>query len=467
MFAVILGLASGLLRIQRPPKQTFFYLHHLILTGAVRGKMGFLGKILGSKPPQGATVQFSEMDAFVQKHVANQEQELRKTAAGKFSEIKHLLGEIKNSLGELESAEIEEKNQRLARIVTTSRNQMLKQLSALSVKLAPPESNDLDTIRNYCLASAEMLEREIKSFGKNIAYTGILLKEKIKKTGGHIKELNSIFLELKSELTSKNLIFLAPEVEELAELVTDKQSKIKSLEKNITALNSSINSQQEKQTLLNKELQSLETGAEFEALDSIRGKKSALLKQKQELKSNLINLFSSVDKPMKRFEKLVKETRIQMQPEKSAMLSEYIANPFIALKKDPKAEILKQVLSELKSAIAEGKVPMKEKEKEKRISALEELLKFDFFENVFWKLNKAESEFLALEKEEKEQGILSKISKKQAELAEVERQVQEKGSELNSAKDGIEKEEENIAMIKEKLTELLEQISGQQITLIL
>ena len=191
----------------------------------------------------------------------------------------------------------------------------------------------------------------------------------------------------------------------------------------------------------------------MQAVKSLEEEMVNLMNQKQDLKTEISGLILSIDRPMNRFKQLVDSGRWKLPAEEKEILNQFIVNPILALKKDPKAELFKKVLLEIRKAIEEGAVELKDKEKEKRLAAIQELINFDFFGKVFWKMNELQKKQIDLNKEleknvakkdiEKDHG---KIKETDNELGEIKSQIEEVTNEQDSVKKEIEKD---LIMVKE------------------
>ncbi|MBU2100121.1 hypothetical protein KKB11_02725, partial [Candidatus Micrarchaeota archaeon] len=150
--------------------------------------MGFLDKLFGGKKQEKTkTVEelkldFSEVTSFSESFYAKEFDEISKEIFSRFSEVKHLLKELELVLNELEKEKVsqDEGHKKLRKIVDTSKKTLIEKMRHLNSKLTPPNSADFIELNSYCDSSLKLLESEINSFGKNIAYTGIILKEQIK-----------------------------------------------------------------------------------------------------------------------------------------------------------------------------------------------------------------------------------------------------------------------------------------------
>ena len=379
---------------------------------------------MSSKEPKTQNLKISELSLKIEKTTSKQETQANQYFASKASEIKHLLKVLRKSLDDIENAEVPEGRARITKVVGTSKIQMIRQVNALISKIDVPNNIDVSSMKEYCINAHNTLNNESARIVKNTAYTGILLKEHVSKIGNYFKELNENFSEMKKYLDENNAIFLSADANQIIELINEKSGFLMECNKNKGKINNEMETLiQNKESLL-KEINGLESGPEMDEYEGIKERKAALYKEKQNLKTRIIDLMSNVNKPLKRFQKLTEINEIIIPNKLKEILNKYLSNSFSALKTDQKAENLKAILSEVIIAIESDIITFKDsKEKEKKLSAIKELIGFDFFENVFWELNKLESEINTVEKQESESAITEKINMKQMEKNQIERDI--------------------------------------------
>jgi hypothetical protein len=130
-----------------------------------------------------------------------------------------------------------------------------------------------------------------------------------------------------------------------------------------------------------------------------------------------------VDRPLQRFNQLVESGRWVLPSKEKEILGLFLTNPVLALKSDPKAELFKKVLAEVIKAIEDNSVELKEKEKEKRLEALQEIINFDFFGKVFWRMNELQRKQDELNKEISKSDAKKELEKMITEIGAGEKEI--------------------------------------------
>jgi hypothetical protein len=157
-----------------------------------------------------------------------------------------------------------------------------------------------------------------------------------------------------------------------------------------------------------------------------------LANEKQDLKLQISALLLNIDRPLGRYKQIVDSGRKKVSKEEKEMLDLFITNPILALKKDPKAELFKKILKDMKELVESGEIELKDKEKEKRLEALEEIIKFDFFGSVFWKMNELQKKQLDLNKTISTSAVKSDLEKEINKQKDFDKELTELNEKIGS-----------------------------------
>jgi hypothetical protein len=394
--------------------------------------MGVFGGIFGKKPKK-VQLRLEDSEGFLEKELSGKRKELLSGAGKKLAEIKHVLKETKSALGDLENAEAVSKTGRIDKIVSTAKGTALKQIGSLLDKLSPPNTLDIEEIRAYSNEAVFALQ-QAGHFGKNVAYAGISFRDEMKAVGENMKELSQEFASLQKLLKENRPVFLLQAFKKRLSEQRALENEASLQEKEIESLEKAAEANALEKSRLLSSLKKLREGPDFKAISRLNEHKAALFREKQKAKTGLLDLFAKIEKPLHRLDKAAKAGKFFLPKGLSEFLAELSVNPFVALKRDPKAEKIKAVLLETKKAINSGAVDLKEKEKEKKLAVLEEMLSFDFFTESFWKFNKIDSEILGVEKALKELPALSQEASLLGSLKALDEKQEKLESELEARK---------------------------------
>ncbi len=427
--------------------------------------MGFFGKIFSKKEQKPVQLHLAEVEQFFSNEVSGLDKQLQVDVAGKLAEVKHLLRELQSGLDHLSKSPIEAQNKKLQKIVETAKKNAERQLNSLIEKLQPPSTTDPIAIRQYSSNASSLLRREIQQFGKNIAYTSISFKSEIKQLGSTVKQLQDAFSSMQQMFSKAKPVFLLETIRAEVKRLEGKKAAIESLERELGKIQKGLSKAKEQVQQTEQNLVELKGSKQFKEIAELNGRKAALLREKQDAKSKTIDLFSKIDKPLNRLQKAAAAGKYVLPKELFVFLQAVITNPFNALKKDPKAVRLKQLLRETEKAIGRGVIELKEKEREKRLGALQEMLSFDFFGQIFWKFNSLDAELAALEKKLQQLPAGQKESELLRELSSAKKQAEEAAEELREKEAMLEDLQQQLSELKQKLQDSLQDATNRVIAL--
>ncbi len=428
--------------------------------------MGFFGRIFARREQKVLKLRLDEVESFLQNSTEKQGKQLEQGIAGKKAEIKHLLSELRAALGRLRNASVETENKRLQKIVETAKRNAERQLLSLIEKLQPPSSSDAEIVRKYCTEASILLQRELRVFGKNIAYTSVSLKQEVKQIGSVVKQIDSVFSEAQRLFDASEPVLLQQGVKKALDELREKVGHVSALSEEVGVLEKGLAEAEQRLKATQRNLDSLRQGKEFLQIKALNEKKSALLHQKQQAKTEVIDLFSKVEKPLHRMRKAANAGKFVLPKDIADFLNNVMLNPFNALKKDPKALKLKQLLQETEQAIGQGLIDFKEHEKEKRLSALREARSFDFFERVFWRFNQIDSQLAGIEGQLRHLPVVKKEAELLAQANEDRKRSAEKRAALEEKTALLRSESQQIPQLKQAVQNLLQDAAGKKIELV-
>jgi len=389
--------------------------------------MGIFSGIFGSKEKSSSAVEttLEYLPLLIEKDFSARRTILEEFVANKMAEIKYAHGKCTSQLVAIEKMELEDKpNARFNKAAATSKRQFDSQMQKLLQKLDPKDrGNTVDDARHYAGESYMLLFNEINSFRKNIAYTSVYLKDEMKVFGEALQEILNNLGAMNKEFEKEKELFQFENAKERIGKIIKMREIINDLEGQKIRL---AEEHKQKELALEKQktaISEMENGEGMKEMKSLEEEKVKLMGEKQDLKTEVLTLLASIDRPMQRFKALVDSGRWKLNDGHKEYLTALSTNPMLVLKGDPRAFTLKQILGELKKAIEEEKVELKDKEKEKRLSAIDEIMTFNFFEKVFWKLNEVQKKQVDIEKALLKSSAPKIIASEQKKATDLEREI--------------------------------------------
>lgn len=439
--------------------------------------MAFWKKLFGRKKPAGAeaedapkkrkTLKIADAERFLSESTKPEIKAIEKEAMSRLAEIKHNLKELSAQVSELKQKKLEtdEGNKRMRKIIATSRLELVAGMERLAEKLKPPETSNYSALKAYSLASLPFLQKEINAYGRNIAYTGILLKAEISHIGVIISELSTSFSSL-AELFRRSSLADAESARHLLSAFNAKSSEINESAERATALQKEIAALKAAKQSAANNVSELENSPEFSALQAMLGEKSKLIHEKSSAKERIIELLAPVEKPLRKLQNLARNGQYVLEASQPEALNAYISNPFTALDSDKDAGILKSLLAELKKLIADGKIALKEKETEKKVSAIEQLLSSNSLESAFLAYCEISAKISEIESAIPKSRISSSISSAGERLRNIEREITAKAYSLEQEKTRQAEAEKELSALKEALRQAVGKATNSEIELL-
>jgi hypothetical protein len=426
---------------------------------------GLFDKIFKKKEKEKIETSLELLPTIIQKNFEAKISELEMESAKRMSEIKYLHENIYTIINDIENKEMsEKKNARFDKAAETAKKQIVKQFKKTLDKIDPkPITNELNDVRAYANESYSLLINEVNSFRKVIAYTSVYLKDEMKELGNQIQEMVNKLNELRSLFEKNGSIFEFEKIKEKIKITKQHFEEIEKLEKQVQEITKEIEKRNEEIQKKEIEIKEMENSEELKKIKEIEEEISKANNEKQSLKLEVSSMLSTIDRPLQRFEGLIKSGRWKIDKEKEELLGDFMKNPLIALKRDINGKKFKEILEEILKAIEDEKIDLKEKEKEKRIDALQELINFDFFEKVFWKLNEIQKKQSELNKKMKENKSIQIINEKKEKKEKMKKEIEELRKEIEIEKNKIKEKNEKNEKNKAILEAFTEKTIGKQV----
>jgi len=418
--------------------------------------MGFLDRLRGGaqREPLLIELRLGEVQGFVEKKAGEKQYVIEKDMPARFSEIKHLIRETRGLLKDLEKTEISDAgNKRFRKAARTAKKDSIKKIDSVMHKIQPPFTTDAERIRSYCYESLSLLQEKIRSSSRSIAYTSVILKDVMKKIGRKIEALEHTFKSLVETIKNNTILF---EKNKVLELVSELEADFNEMNRGeaeraelLKALETLKAEKSRAEDVLHR-LMNSEASAELHGLE---GRRKALLLERLSIRNEMVNTVAGVARPIKKLDNLASHGKYFLEEDSKLAMGLFLKGPEVLFRQDQKAAKFKQLLRELKGAIAAEKLKLKPREREKKLEEIDFLLGFDFFSNFFWKENKLEKELNEISEKEKASEVKGEASLLKRTLLELEHD----SNEISSTIRELERKE---AALSEKNTASLEKLGS-------
>ncbi|MFH0714935.1 MAG: hypothetical protein V1847_04175 [Candidatus Diapherotrites archaeon] len=428
------------------------------------GISGFFKSVFGPSKESIVEVPAEKSLEEISEWLSAREKEERKKVVekmlSKLSQVRELLRRIGSAMGEVEKSDVsatsEKHDVRLRKIVGTSKDVFVNRMRAVIEKLEPPQSKEYSALQKYARESGFVLEREVNATWKNIAYTGILVENELKQVGGPLQELSKELKEFHQNFFQNQSLSSIENARQKATALLENRLELEEGKKELDSLEGKLSEQTKKVESLEEKLKALQNSEEIQSISTLKEQKSKLLTEKRELKARAVNVFTPLEKPLRKFQKMAEEEQVPLAKPDFQLLTSFNSDPFLALEHDSNFERLQKMTSQMLSLVEQGKIEFKdEKEKQKKLEAIKEAVHFDFSSNIFSKLGLIDAEIRKIDEKLSSQDALKTVQRSESELAEKKREIETVRAELNSAQRRIEELEITIQSRQNELKTVL------------
>lgn len=431
--------------------------------------MSFFKKLFGEKKKEivKKELKLGEVREYAHTKIEKKEAELKKELASQIAEVKHLIRELQNDIEGLgnKSVEVDEGNTRLRKVVVTSKENVERQMKNLLEKLSVPSTESVREMFDYCKNAKLAVEKELPSFRKSLAYTGILIKEELKKIGKHLQELHSILQKAVDGVKDSNVLGFSA-LEECVEKLGNEISEKESCGKKIVEIKENLGKLEQELIAVEKDVGKIQTGDDAKNLRKLQQEIEDLDKDAADVVSGISDLIAPAEKILKRMVQLSQSGKFPLNKEEEDAINKYMYEPATVMSADPKGEIIKRVASQAIKLVEDSTISVKEKEVEKRINAMRKLQEYDFFGNVFWKLNETQAKKDSLRKEISGFKVGKLISDKKEEVNEIENKIEQAKKIIEIEESKLGKINQAIEELKEKVEKTASKITNEEITIL-
>jgi len=212
-----------------------------------------------------------------------------------------------------------------------------------------------------------------------------------------------------------------------------------------------------------KNLKKLEGSDEWNRLNQLIERKKELDSQISEVRVNISQNFSKVEKPFKKFQHLVKVGKEEIDDKK--MLNRYLASPVDSLIETENFSFINSTLEKIKRSISSDAIDLKDKNKE--LSEIDFIINHNIFEELVTKYNSMIGEMKKLENDIIEQDVNKLKNEIESRIEQLNREAQEITTGIERNKRQIGKLEVSVQERKASLEIELIKLIGSKATITL
>ncbi len=430
--------------------------------------MNFLEKLFGKKEvveetPVKINLNFSETDAWFESETTGFLDSINQATKNSFEQIESILKELNNNLKNLEKAKPEEIiDTRAKKFSLDNRIAFIRKTHAFTNKINFPDAKDTMHVLEFYKALIKNTAGLLAETQKNIYFVNMLFAKETTEITSNLKAIGSIAHESQKVLQKdKNKI----------ELISTTRETIQETKELIRAQKNENENLKQDESIL-KKLRNEEKGIKQELNELNDGRESAQLKQLLEqlkildtragrIKGNVLQMFSPLTKALKKYGRY----GIGLDKEGLTTLALYIEFPFRAVLIDKKLKTLDKILENTKDLIDKGKIDLKDKQKQKTITQIENLKNHSELNNFLDEYEKTRKLIEEIENKIKDSGLNKKIDSAKQKLKDIENQMENKKQAIHKLENNLRSIDQNISYKIKELEIALTKISNKDVSI--
>lgn len=407
------------------------------------------------------TFDIVSVENFLEKKFDESFQSFIENVKKSYEEIQVRLNEFEQSLIDLEKARFEENinhetlhlNITQINLADAHRKSFINKMGIMINQLNKPLDSNLDSIVEYQQRSLLLvIKANIRSVRDYSLFEGFLPKESkeaIKNFKILINTVKKFDNSVHKHISNISLIKKAqnefPKLKEKIESIRKNEKPLKTLNKRLRELKLKSRSIEER-------LKKLELDENFKHWME---KKNILNSKLLELKSEISQYFSQINRPLKKFLYLVKKGKEKIEEEK--MLNNYLDSPADTLIVTNDSNSINSILNKIQKSILNGR--LKVKNKDKVLAAIKHIIDKNVFQKLIIEYTSTVNDSEKLEKEIQMRDVLKLKNKLEKNLTQTRKEIDSTAKEIENTEKQIKQLSSSIEGNKNNLAEMLSTIS--------
>lgn len=371
-------------------------------------------------------INLENLEEAAKKKISEQDKNFEQEAANFLSRIKQQKEKLKSSISKLSEAQVTDKvNPQLLNVAMTSRKSFVKKFGDI---VRDQEQKDISI--SIMSVTYKTLQYQINEIDSSTVAEFASIKEVFKNEAfavtDDLKELKRIYDDFGEKLkraTAEVLPF--EEIEDKIKIIRAEKEKLENFRKDLEKMEQKNESLKKENEMMQINLQKLEEGEEWKQYLEFKKQLQQKENEKTELISKVVQTFSSVERPLKKLNNLLKKTESEFD---TKMLEKYFASPFDAFLEDYEKKSINLALKEAAKNIEENKIDEK-----KSLEKIKEMISSDTFGNLAKEWQNNTSEILELNEKimnsdvaKKRDEMLKNISDRENEMKQNSKEKMEK-----------------------------------------
>lgn len=390
-------------------------------------------------------------------------QTFKEDASKIYEEMQPVVVNIQKSLDNLVRVDFKEQvDSQLLQNVIGHRKSFAHKMEIMIEKIKKPMQSDLDSILEFNKSISSAISEANKKTVKDYHFLKILFEKEAQKTFENFKILSKTSNNFESLINSnKDNLFSIRNAQSELQSIKEEMRNLNQIEGHLKTLNTKLSGLKSKDDSLKEDLEKLKNGKDWLHFNELLEKKRTIEEKVSNLKSQILQDTSQVNKPLRKFENLVDKRIVKIEDEK--ILKKYVDSTFDALIEEKNPETIRSILEMIQKNISEGKIKLKDKEK--TMVEIKRILDNNLFEDFLKKYLLLTEDLEKLGEDitgHKVSGIKNKLK---SQINDVERHIEMTSLEMEKAEKQTEKTKNSIKERKITLEKTLALLAKREISI--
>lgn len=380
---------------------------------------------------------FEDAESFLSRNFNEKFQVFGSDASRIHSELQSIAGSMQESLKNLGRAEFAGRaDSELLQNAVAHRKSFIQKMGAMTEKVKRPMQSDVDSILAFSSSISSAVSEADNQTVVDYHFLKELFEKEAKSAIDNFKVLrnSSDSFERLIDRNKEDMLSIR-NVQKDLQSVKGEVKTLNEIEENLKNLDADISKLGDDYKKTKEELEKFDTSGDWLHFNELLEKKRAIEENISNMKSQAIQDFSKIERPLKKFRNLVDREIVKIDNEK--ILRKYVDSFFDTLIEEKNAEAINSILRSVQKNISEGKIELKDREK--AADEIKQMIERNIIKNFLEKYMLLTADLEKLEKEISGQNALSIKNGMESKIAEIENQVEIKKHEMDKIRKQLEK----------------------------
>jgi len=390
-------------------------------------------------------------------------QTFKEDASKIYEEMQPVMVNMQKSLENLVRVDFKEQvDSELLQNVIAHKKSFVQKMEIMIEKIKKPMQPDLDSILKFNKSISLAISETNMSTVKDYHFLKILFEKEAQKTFENFKILSNKSDNFETLINSnKENLFSIRNAQKDLQSIKEETRNLNQIEGLLKTFNIKLSDLKSKHDSLKEDLKKFKDGKDWIHFNNLLEKKKIMEEKVSNLKSQIPQNTSQINKPLRKFKNLVDNGIVKIQNEK--ILKKYVESTLDALIEEKNPKTIRLILEMVQKNISEGKIELKDKEK--TMIEINRILDDNLFENFLKKYLLLMEDLEKLEEDITAHRASNIKNKMESQIEDVKRDIEMIRLEIEKVKKQIEKTKNSIKERKITLEKTLTLLTNKKISI--